>query len=187
MSTISIITCYIEWHRTVHLAPATRGGRLLEDNQSPATLIPLTARLCWWHKALVTLPSRGQLMSPAPGAPWQWDIGDPTQCIISQWSSNRSYFDNEILRHIPSYCPPISPQTLLSPVSVPARQFMLHSILKCIMNLYKRESLLSWYVFFYSSIILPTSIKHWSYFHGRWIFNQSGEGICVRISRTSCA
>ena len=187
MSTISIITCYMEWHRAVHLAPATRGGRLLADNQSLPTLIPLTARLCsgdtkhWWH-----YPAGGQHMCPAPGAQWQWDIGDPTQCIIRQWSSNRSYFDNEILRHIPSYCPPISPQTLLT-ASVPARQFMLHSILKCIMNLYKRESLLSWYVFFYSSIILPTSIKHWSYFHGRWIFNQSGEGISVRISRSSCA
>ena len=186
MSTISIITCYMEWHRAVHLAPATRGGRLLADNQSLPTLILLTARLCsgdtkhWWHypaggstcvqrpvlRDNETLETRHSVLS-ASGP----QIG--AILIMRYWDISRVTVPQSPLKH--------------SSASVPARQFMLHSILKCIMNLYKRESLLSWYVFFYSSIILPTSIKHWSYFHGRWIFNQSGEGISVRISRSSCA
>ena len=157
MSTISIITCYIEWHTLVHLA--ARGGRVAVrwwGHQSPETLILIATRLYWWHQAMVTLPSRGQHMWPVPGVTgWQWDIGDPAQCLLSASGPLNSQIGAILEMRYWDISRVSVPQSPLKHSSVPARQFMLHSILKCIMNLYKRESLLSWYVFFYSSIYSP--------------------------------
>ena len=151
MSTISIITCYIEWHTLVNLA--ARGGRV-----AVRSLISrdLDTDHCWWHQAMVRLPGRGQHMWPVPGVTgWQWDIGDPAQCLLSASGPLNSQIGAILEMRYWDISRVSVPQSPLKHSSVPARQFMLHSILKSIMNLYKRESLLSWYVFFYSSIYSP--------------------------------
>ena len=153
MSTISIITRLAklsdtDWSIWRVMARLSISGNL--DNDDRPTLLGYNAMQrwhdpaggrTWWLVTMRPLDTRHNVTVSGPliGTIFKWDI--------------------ETYPELLSYCP----QSPLKHSPVPARQFMFHSILKCIMNLYKRESLLFCYVFFYSSIILLGS-KTWELF-----------------------